>query len=60
MLTYAQILYKSCYKQLRKVLNIQTLKFRDYLNAEEGGHTLHAAKNNFSETSVSKVLLALL
>ena len=28
-------------------------------NAEERGHTLHAAKNNFSETSVSKLLLAL-
>ena len=27
---------------------------------EEGGHTLHAAKNYFSETLVSKLLLALL
>ena len=31
----------------------------DWSGTEEGGHTLHTAKNNFSETSVSKVLLAL-
>ena len=30
------------------------------LNPEEGGHNLHAAKNNFIETSVSKLKLALL
>ena len=27
---------------------------------EEGGDSLHAAKNNFSDSSVSKILLALL
>ena len=27
---------------------------------EESGHTLHTAKNNFSEPSVSRILLALL
>ena len=29
-------------------------------DSEEGGHTLYAAKNNFSEPSVSWLLLALL
>ena len=30
------------------------------LYAEEGGHTLHAAKNDLSKSSGSKLLLALL
>ena len=35
-------------------------KSNDELTAEEGGHSLHVAKNNFIESSVSKLLLALL
>ena len=31
-----------------------------YKLPEEGRHTLHAAKNNFSEPSVSRLLIALL
>ena len=38
------------------MMNAYTFK----LNTEERGHTLHAAKNNFSENSVSRLLLALL
>ena len=36
------------------------LVIQNFRGPEEGGHILHAAKNNFSESSVSKLFLALL